>query len=96
MSAVLHVTSKIHPGQKCRVHTWIDTKKLVEKFGIEARVGNRFCHVIKDNSPLLFDSRAEALAAIAHHSLPTPAATPTDSANPPPVESVGPNSETQP
>lgn len=28
-------------------------------------------------------------------SLPTPAATPTDSANPPPVESVGPNSETQ-
>jgi hypothetical protein len=26
-------------------------------------------------------------------SLPTPAATPTDSANPPPVESVGPNSE---
>lgn len=28
-------------------------------------------------------------------SLPTPAATPTDSANPPPVESVGPNSEAQ-
>lgn len=28
--------------------------------------------------------------------LPTPAATPTDSANPPPVESVGPNSEAQP
>ncbi len=26
------------------------------------------------------------------NSLPTPAATPTDSANPPPVESVGPNS----
>lgn len=29
------------------------------------------------------------------NSLPTPAATPTDSANPPPVESVGPNYKAQ-
>lgn len=63
--AKLYVTSKIHPGQKCRVHMWIDTAKLVEKFGIEAKVGNRFCHVIKDNTPLLFGTRAECEAAIA-------------------------------
>ena len=60
----LYVTSRIHPGQKCRVHTWIDTARLVEKFGIEAKVGNRFCHVIRDSTPWLFDSRAECEAAI--------------------------------
>jgi hypothetical protein len=63
--AKLYVTSRIHPGQKCRVHTWIDTARLVEKYGIQAKVGNRFCHVIKDNTPWLFDSRIDAETAIA-------------------------------
>lgn len=42
-------------------------------------------------------ARSELDAALSQSpsSLPTPAATPTDSANPPPVESVGPNSEAQ-
>jgi hypothetical protein len=59
-----YVTSKIHPGQKCRVHTWFDTAQLVEKFGIEAKVGTSYCHVISGNTPLLFDTKDQAAAAI--------------------------------
>jgi hypothetical protein len=63
--AKLYVTHKVHPGQKCRVHTWIDTKNLVEKFGIEAKVGARYAHVIKEKRVWLFDSREECVKAIA-------------------------------
>jgi hypothetical protein len=63
--AKLYVTHEVHPGQKCRVHVWLDTKKLVEKFGIEVKMGNRYAHVIKDKTVWLFDSREECVKAIA-------------------------------
>lgn len=40
----------------------------------------------------VFFAVLDAALSTVSNSLPTPAATPTDSANPPPVESVGPNS----
>lgn len=56
--------------------------------------GERDCRCCRTEAVRRYKAKKRA-ALSQSPSLPTPAATPTDSANPPPVESVGPDSEAQ-
>ena len=50
---------------KFRVSNWIDTKNLIEKFGVQARpAGKAWHHVARDGVALIFDTEAEAQSEV--------------------------------
>jgi hypothetical protein len=52
---------RVVPGRKHRVHQWINTETMEPLFGIQANIAyGKWAHVVADNKPLLFTTRAEA------------------------------------